>query len=154
MYEFHHETILNAQINTVFDFFSDAQNLERITPTFLGFHIITPTPIKISQGTLIDYKLRIHGIPMRWQTHISEWNPPYSFTDEQLKGPYQQWIHRHTFESIGDGNATLMRDHVRYSIFAGKLVHFLIKKDIQTIFKHRTQVIESIFNTEIPSHAT
>lgn len=154
MYEFTQETIIQHPIDEVFAFFSNAENLERITPPFLGFRILTPKPIQMAEGTLIDYKLRIHGIPIRWRTHISEWNPPHAFTDEQLKGPYQQWIHRHSFESIDGGTATRMRDHVRYSIFAGKLVHFMVKKDIQGIFEHRTQVMESLFPGREPVSAT
>lgn len=151
MYEFSQTTILDHPIEQVFKFFSSAQNLERITPPFLGFRILTPTPIEMRQGTLIDYQLKVHGIPLRWRTHICEWNPPYSFVDEQLKGPYRQWIHTHSFESIRDGTATRMGDHVRYSIFAGKLVHFMIKKDINAIFTHRNAAIESIFPPKNPT---
>ena len=145
MYEFKQTTTLQHPIEKVYEFFSNAENLEKITPSFVGFKIISPTPINIQQGTLIDYRLKIHGFPIKWRTRISQWEPPFRFVDEQLKGPYQQWIHEHTFESIEDGRATKMVDYVRYSIFAGALVHFLVRKDIERIFAHRTQVIQSIF---------
>ncbi len=145
MYEFKQTTTLNYPIQSVFDFFSNAENLERITPPIVGFRITTPTPIEIQEGTIIDYRLKIHGLPIRWRTLISTWEPPYRFVDEQLKGPYRQWIHKHSFESIEDGAATQMTDHVQYSIFAGKLVHFIIKKDIASIFDYRTKVIKTIF---------
>jgi len=145
MYEFHQETRIPYPVEEVFQSFSNAENLERITPSFLGFQILTPTPLQIKTGTLIDYKLKIHGFSMRWRTRISSWEPPYRFVDEQLKGPYRSWIHEHTFSTTSDGSATLMRDDVRYSIIFGKLVHFMVKKDIEAIFRYRTQAIQSVF---------
>jgi len=150
MYEFYQETRLSAPIDEVFEFFSNAQNLERITPKFLNFRILTPTPVIIKKGTLIDYRIRIHGIPMRWRTRISAWDPPYRFVDEQLKGPYRSWIHEHTFERADAENATIMRDRVRYSILFGRLAHFMVKKDINSIFRYRTEVIRSIFGEKGP----
>jgi len=91
---------LNLPIEQVFDFFADAGNLERITPPELNFKITTTQPIDTKKGTLIDYQLKLRGLPIKWQTIISEWNPPYVFVDEALKSPYKQWIHRHTFTRI------------------------------------------------------
>ncbi|MGF1449701.1 MAG: SRPBCC family protein [Opitutales bacterium] len=129
----------------VFPFFADAGNLERITPPSLNFHILTPQPFEMKTGALIDYKLRINGIPARWRTRISEWNPPFSFTDEQLKGPYKQWIHTHTFEERDGG--TLMTDHVRYKLPFypfGQIALPFVRRQVEGIFTHRNQVIPEI----------
>ena len=99
----------------VFEFFADASNLEHITPPELNFHIITPQPIDIKQGTLIDYKLKMRGIPIKWRTEISVWEPPFRFVDQQLRGPYNQWIHTHTFTALSPTH-TLMGAEVRYSL--------------------------------------
>lgn len=145
MHEFKQTTILQHPIEQVYAFFSNAENLEKITPPLLGFQIITPTPIEIQKGCLIDYKLKIHGFPLRWRTLISHWEPPYRFVDQQLKGPYRQWIHEHTFEAIEEGAATRMTDHVQYSMFVGWLLHRWVRKDIETIFNYRIQVIKELF---------
>jgi len=127
----------------VFNFFSDAFNLEAITPEFLRFEVLTPRPIQMRAGTLIDYKLRIRGFPVRWRTLISAWEPPYRFVDKQLRGPYRQWIHEHTFEEIDGG--TLMRDTVRYAVPGGALVEgWLVRPDIKKIFAYRTRKIEAL----------
>lgn len=92
----------------VFDFFADAWNLEQITPPWLKFQVITPRPIEMHSGALIDYRLRLHGLPIRWRTEIRDWDPPFRFTDRQVRGPYRYWVHEHTFADEGD--ETLMRD--------------------------------------------
>ncbi len=89
--------------DTVFGFFADAGNLESITPPWLSFHIVTPRPIAMRQGTLIEYELKLHGLPISWLTRIDEWVPGERFVDSQLQGPYALWHHTHTFEPIGDG---------------------------------------------------
>src|SRR3954471_17564127 len=99
----------------VFDFFSRAENLERITPPTLGFQIITPTPITIAEGTLLDYRLSMRGILMKWRSRITVWEPPNKFADEQVTGPYKQWIHTHRFYEI-DAGTTLTEDEVRYRL--------------------------------------
>jgi ligand-binding SRPBCC domain-containing protein len=134
----------------VFEFFADAGNLERITPPELNFQIITPQPIDIKKGALIDYQLKLRGIPITWKTEITQWNPPFDFVDTALKSPYKQWIHLHTFED-GDAGETIMRDQVRYRLPLeplGDIAHFYVKKELAYIFDNRYQVIEEIFGTK------
>ena len=137
---------LDLPIEKVFDFFSDAGNLERITPPELNFRITTPQPINIEKGTLIDYKLKLRGFPITWKTEISEWNPPYSFIDEALKGPYKQWIHRHTFSENNSGG-TDIHDEVRYRLpFEpfGDLMHWYVRKELNYIFDFRQKKVKEI----------
>ena len=135
----------------VFDFFSRAANLERITPPFLRFHVETPEPIVMAKGTLIDYKLKIHGLPARWRTEIIAWEPPYRFVDMQLKGPYKLWHHTHTFSEVEGG--TRMVDEVRYEVPLGPLgdvVHSLfVRKDVTEIFRFRNTEIASLLQTDL-----
>ena len=130
----------------VFNFFSDARNLESITPSFLHFVTLTPGPIEMKAGTLIDYKLRVRGFPMRWRTLISAWAPPFRFVDEQLRGPYRQWIHEHTFEERDGG--TLAVDVVRYSVLGGALIDWLlVRRDVERIFEFRQRRLREIFSS-------
>lgn len=145
---FESEQLVAAPLGKVFEFFSSAENLQRITPPSLNFEILTPLPIAMRTGALIDYKLRIRGLPVRWRTEIQEWNPPHSFVDLQLKGPYALWHHTHTFTEHSNGE-TLMRDRVRYQVPLGPLgllvAPFFVTPEIRRIFEHRTKVIEEIF---------
>ena len=126
----------------VFAFFGDARNLNAITPPWLHFQIVTPRPIEMRAGTLIDYRLRVRGLPLRWRTCIREWQPPYCFVDEQTRGPYRQWIHTHTFEARDGG--TLARDHVRYAVPFDFIVHPLfVRSDIERIFAFRQQALQT-----------
>lgn len=128
----------------VFEFFSDARNLESITPPLLKFSILTEGPIDMRAGTLIDYRIRIRGIPVKWRTEITRWDPPHLFEDTQLNGPYRQWIHQHRFYDEGDG--TRMEDTVDYRVFGGRLVNRLfVAPDVLKIFTYRNQVLQSIF---------
>ena len=138
----------------VFEFFADAGNLERITPPELNFHILTPRPIEVRQGTLIDYKLRLRGLPMRWRTEISVWDPPSKFVDRQLSGPYRQWIHRHSFTELGP-EETLIEDEVRYRLPLeplGDVAHFIVRRELAYIFDFRQKAVAQILgNVEAAS---
>jgi ligand-binding SRPBCC domain-containing protein len=134
---FHSEVWLALPPSQIFPFFADASNLEALTPPWLNFKILTPVPMSMCEGALIDYKLRVRGIPVRWRTRINVWQPPDRFVDEQLHGPYRQWIHEHTFQAKDGG--TLARDHVRYAVPFDFFVHRrLVRPDIEKIFQYRT----------------
>ena len=130
----------------VFAFFADARNLEAITPPLLRFALVTPAPIVMGRGTLIRYRLRVHGVPVSWLTAITQWDPPRGFVDEQLSGPYALWQHTHTFEA--DGDETIMRDVVRYRIGFGPLGALadalLVRRDIAGIFDYRAQRVREL----------
>lgn len=140
------ELTLDKAIDKVFEFFSDAGNLERITPPELNFRITTPKPIKLKKGTLIDYQLKLRGLPIKWKTEISEWNPPFSFIDQALKSPYKLWIHRHTFEENLNGG-TDIKDVVRYRLpFEpfGDLMHWYVRRELNYIFDYRQKSVAEI----------
>ena len=138
------EILLPRPLEEVFPFFADAQNLEAITPNWMSFSIITPKPIEMRVGTLIDYKLRVRGIPLRWRSEITVWQPPFRFVDEQRRGPYRQWIHEHTFEARDGG--TLCRDSVRYAVLGGRIIERLfVRRDVETIFEFRQKKLREIF---------
>lgn len=128
----------------VFDFFSDARNLNQLTPPLLEFKIVTPDPIIMAVGTLIDYKLKIRGIPVNWQSEITTWDKPHNFVDQQRKGPYRHWVHQHQF--IEKDGGTLVKDQVDYSVFGGALINkFFVAKDLQNIFDYRKKELQNIF---------
>jgi hypothetical protein len=136
-------TLPGRSLDTVFKFFSTASNLDAITPEFLAFRILTSHDIKMEVGAVIDYKLKIHGVPIYWKSLISCWDPPYCFVDEQLRGPCRYWIHKHEFEENEFG--TVVRDVVRYQVFGGKLFHNLfVKRDVQSIFEYRQRKLLEI----------
>lgn len=143
-FTFQSELWLPQPPEAVFAFFADARNLEQITPPFLRFEVLTPAPILMRAGTLIDYRLRVHGFPIRWQTEITEWNPPHRFTDRQLRGPYTLWHHTHTFSDQNGG--TNCCDEVRYRPRGGSLVNLLfVRRDIEKIFAYREQQLRHHF---------
>ena len=141
---------LNQPREELFAFFGDAHNLEKITPKLLGFKVITPDPIEMKPGTLIDYKLKVRGIPIRWTTKIATWEPANQFTDEQLKGPYKRWHHTHTFTDENGG--TRCEDLVEYAPPGGPLAPLInklvVQRDVEKIFAHRARVLAELFGDE------
>lgn len=127
----------------VFGFFADAWNLEAITPPWLRFRVVTPRPLEMRAGAHIAYRLRLHGMPIRWLTRIEVWEPPLRFVDVQVRGPYRLWHHTHRFEPDDDG--TLMRDRVRYALPLGplgELAHAaLVRRDLERIFAFRHEAV-------------
>ena len=140
-------TLISAPLPEVFGFFSDAENLERLTPASLKFKILTSKPIEMKVGTVIDYRLKLMGVPFQWKTKIVEWEPNARFTDNQERGPYLLWRHTHAFES--SGNATLMTDHLEYAIPGGIvepiIYRLFVGPQVKRIFAYRTQAILEVF---------
>lgn len=135
---------LGAPLAEVFPFFADARNLEALTPPWLRFEILSPGPVDMRAGALIDYRLRIHGIPLRWRSEITTWDPPRVFVDEQRRGPYRVWRHTHRFAADGDG--TLVEDEVEYAVPGGALVDaLLVRRDLDRIFGFRRDVLRERF---------
>lgn len=144
IFTFESELWLPRPVTEVFPFFADARNLQAITPDWLNFQVLTPGAIDLKADVLIDYKLRVHGLPLRWRTHIKVWEPPHRFVDEQLRGPYRQWIHEHTFEAKDGG--TLARDSVRYAVLGGALINALfVRRDVERIFAFRREKLLARF---------
>jgi hypothetical protein len=134
-------------LDEVFGFFSDARNLEVLTPSWLSFKILPPVPITIATGTHIQYRLSWHGVPLRWTTEITLWNPPHEFQDIQLRGPYKLWRHGHGFRELDGG--TEMLDRVEYALPLGPLgdiAHVLqVRRNVEQIFDYRKERIEQMF---------
>ncbi len=141
---FEDELVLPRPVEEVFSFFADARNLQVITPPWLGFEILPPVPEAIEAGTRIDYRIRLRGIPLRWRTVITAWEPPRRFVDEQLKGPYRRWIHEHVFEARDGG--TICRDRVRYAVPGGRVIDALfVRPDVGRIFAFRKRRLAELF---------
>lgn len=140
------EQWLSKPINEVFQFFSRPENLQVLTPEWLDF-LIVDAPAVLAAGSRIYYRLRWHGLPIRWTTEIGEWKPPYGFVDRALSGPYALWNHEHWFEPERDG--TTMRDRVTYALplgYAGRLAHWLVvKRDIEALFDFRARAMRQLF---------
>ena len=151
------EQELEGTPEEVFPFFADATNLESITPPLLAIQVTTPRPIEMRSGTLIEYRLKIHRVPIRWRTVIEEWQPSERFVDTQIKGPYKLWHHTHTFEAL-PGERTLMSDVVRYSVGYGPLGDLarslFVGRDVASIFDYRAEVIAPLLAADIAARAT
>ena len=137
---------LNRPADQVFTFFARAHNLERITPPWLHFEVRGTEPGEMGEGTVIHYRLRLHGLPLRWTSRIEEWDPGRSFVDRQLRGPYRVWHHRHTFTDDGEG--TLVGDEVHYALPLGRLGEIahplLVKPDLERIFDYRHAAVAGL----------
>lgn len=150
-YELLTECTIPAPIDVVFSFFSNAENLELLTPEFLRFRILSTRPIEMQKDARIDYRITIHGVAITWKTRIEVWNPPYYFVDRQESGPYVFWRHEHHFETRG--SETLMRDRVQYWPKGGRIVHSLfVKKDLLRIFSFRHERLMSHFSNNAEQH--
>ena len=137
------EMTLPRGIEEVFRFFSDPQNLGAITPPWLHFEVVACSTASITEGTVIDYRLRVRGLPLRWRSVIRGWQPPSRFTDEQVVGPYRRWIHEHSFAD--QGGATRVRDRVRYAVPGGALVdRLLVRPDLERIFDFRAERLAAL----------
>lgn len=144
------EQRLDRPPDEVFAFFGDAFKLEALTPPLLRFSVRTPPPIAMAPGTRIEYRLRVHGIPIRWLTEIAEWSPPDRFVDRQLRGPYAVWHHTHEFEALA-GGGTLMRDTVRYRPAGGPLGRLampVVRRDLEAIFDFRRAAVAGLLAGE------
>lgn len=141
------EQMLPHPVEPVFDFFADADNLEAITPPWLNFRITTSLPIDMKKGAIIEYRLRLRIVPIRWKTLISDWVPNERFVDEALKSPYKLWHHTHEFEPVEGG--TLVRDTVRYRVpFGGLVERLFVRSELRKIFEYRYAQMEKIFSAD------
>ncbi len=143
-FHFQVEQSLPRPLDEVFPFFADARNLEKLTPDWLRFDVLTPDPIEMAVGTTIDYRLRWHGIPLRWTSEIAAWDPPHRFVDRQIRGPYRLWHHEHRFAAADGG--TRITDEVEYAVWGGALANRIgVARDIARIFAHRHRVLDKLY---------
>jgi hypothetical protein len=137
-------------VGEVFAFFAEAGNLERITPPWLSFRVLTPEPVQMAVGTLIDYRLRLHGVPLGWSSQIEVWEPDRQFVDRAVRGPFSLWHHRHRFSASGEG--TIVSDEVHYAPPLGALgeiaERLVVARDLDRIFAHRRQAVARILEDE------
>ena len=146
VFTLHSRQRIERPLDEVFAFFADARNLERLTPPWLRFRILSEGRVTMEPGAVIDYRIKVHGLPLRWRSRITAWEPPFRFVDEQVRGPYRMWVHEHRFDAHGD--ATIVSDGVRYRIPGGRLVHRLfVKPDLDRIFAYRRERLAAIFGT-------
>ena len=144
VFEFQSGIWLPKPLAEVFPFYSEARNLEILTPPWLRFEVLTRGPLEMSEGLKIDYKLRLRGLPVRWQSEITRWEPPALFVDEQRRGPYRLWVHEHRFTE--ENGMTLAEDFVRYAVPGGWLVDRLfVRRDLRKIFDYRHGQLREAF---------
>ncbi len=142
------ETWVALPREAVFPFFADAANLQQLTPPWLRFQILTPQPIEMRAGARIQYRIRLHGLPMSWLTQIAAYEPPCMFVDQQVRGPYRTWIHTHQFRSVRGG--TLLLDHVEFDMLGGSLVAPFVTRDLRKIFTYRHEALLAHFGQPEP----
>ena len=143
-FQIRQEQLLRYPREQVFQFFASAENLNLLTPPWVGFTLLSPLPIEMAVGAIIEYRIRLRSIPVTWRSEITEWQPPFAFCDEQRRGPYRFWIHRHTFEERTDG--TLVTDHVDYGVPGGALVNrIFVAGELRRIFAYRKARLTEIF---------
>jgi len=146
IWRLHSEQWVPRPLDELFPFYADAHNLERITPPWLHFRVLTPGPLEVRRGTLIDYRLRLHGVPFGWRTEIAAWEPPVRFVDRQLRGPYRLWEHEHTFAAHGE--RTRVVDTVRFAAPLGRLVGPVVRHEVERIFAYRGTALTELFEAE------
>jgi ligand-binding SRPBCC domain-containing protein len=144
--ELYRETIVPLPLDETFDFFADAGNLERLTPPWLNFRILTPRPIAMHEGAIIDYRIVLYGLPIPWKTRIDVWEPGARFVDRQLFGPYLWWYHEHRFESVSGGTRVI--DRVEYVPRVRWLSTPLVKRDVERIFAFRQNELPRLLKAE------
>ena len=143
-FQVHQEQLLSYPIEQAFRFFASPENLNLLTPPWANFSILSPQPIEMAVGTIIEYRIRLRGVPVNWRSEITEWQPPFAFCDVQLRGPYRFWVHRHTFEEKPGG--TLVTDHVDYGVLGGALVNRLfVAGELRRIFTYRKTRLHELF---------
>lgn len=144
LYSFQSKLWLPRNRSEVFEFFSNANNLGQIAPSWVRFHLISSSPEEMREGTELQYRLKIHGIPIAWRSRIVAWDPPNRFVDEQVQGPYRQWIHEHRFIEVRGG--TSYEDRLQYAPLGGALINALfVRRDIEKIFAYRSERLQAIF---------
>jgi len=137
--DLHSELVLPVPIDDAFAFFADAWNLERITPPWLNFRIRTRRPLDMREGTQLDYRIRLRGVPIPWRTRIDVWEPGVRFVDRQVIGPYHWWRHEHRFEAATGG--TRIIDHVEYLPRVAWLSRRWVRRDVERIFAYRREAL-------------
>jgi ligand-binding SRPBCC domain-containing protein len=143
-YTFDSRIWIARPIGEVFAFFSDAHNLEVLTPSWMHFRTVTPGPIALAVGTRFEHRLRVKGLPVRWESEITAWDPPRRFVDEQRRGPYRFWRHEHRFCASAGG--TQVEDHVEYGVQGGALINWLlVAPDLRKVFNYRRQKLLEVF---------
>ncbi len=150
VHSLHAETIVTASIDRTFAFFSDARNLEHLTPPWVHFRITTPLPIAMAAGTLIDYQIELYGVAIPWRTRIDEWEPGVRFVDRQIAGPYRWWRHEHLFERADGGTRVI--DRVDYVPRAAMLSGWLVRRDVSRIFAFRQSVLAQLLAADLGAH--
>lgn len=151
VYRLDRSQVVPQSLNDVFPFFANAGNLELLTPKFLHFRLLTPLPICMKLGTLIDYRLQLFSFPFHWRTRIEVFEPGRCFTDVQVSGPYRRWRHLHEFTTVPEG--TLVHDVVDYELPLGPLgalAHVVfVRRTLEKIFDYRKEQIRTIFGGSV-----